>query len=123
MDNIQDILEAVNVQLGEFAQSDSVVGSPQKIGAVTVYPISRISVALGAGGGEGEDPSGSEERKTQGPESGNGGGSGGAARARPVAVLVFSPEGVSVLPVPDRKGKFDQIFDKIPDLIERFKDR
>jgi len=95
-----------------------VVGSPIKVGAVTVYPISRISLGLGAGGGSGDDLS----KQAAGPQHGTGGGAGGAAKARPVAVLVFAEAGVSVLPIADKSGKFDQLMEKIPGLIERMKE-
>lgn len=115
---VQEILEAVGAGLGEVASGEAVVGSPIQLGPVTVFPISRVSLGLGGGGGEGEGEA-RGERKERGPESGVGGGSGGGAKARPVAVLVASPEGVSVLSIPDRKGKLDAILEKIPGLIER----
>jgi uncharacterized spore protein YtfJ len=40
-----------------------------------------------------------------------------------VAVLVVSAEGVSVLPIPDRRGKLDEILEKIPGFIERLESR
>lgn len=123
LQDIQEILEAVSGPLRDVANGEAVVGSPIQLGAVTVYPISRVSIGLGAGGGHGENPEGKGDGKHGRPESGLGGGSGGGAKARPVAVLVFSGEGVTVLPIPDRKGKLDGILEKIPELIERFKPR
>ncbi len=123
MEQLHEILEAVSGPLNEVASGEAVVGSPIQMGSVTVYPISRVSIGLGAGGGQGENDESKGSGKRGRPESGAGGGSGGGAKARPVAVLVISGEGVSVLPVPDRKGKIDQILEKIPELIERFKPR
>jgi uncharacterized spore protein YtfJ len=39
-----------------------------------------------------------------------------------VAVVVFSSDGVQVLPIPDRVGRIEKLLDKLPELVERFKD-
>lgn len=121
MEQVQEILEVVGEGLADVASGEAVLGSPIALGPVTVYPISRVSLGLGAGGGQGESEK--SERKGGGSESGTGAGSGGGARARPVAVLVVSAEGVSVLPIPDRRGKLDAILEKIPAFIERMESR
>jgi uncharacterized spore protein YtfJ len=124
MDEIRGILEAMGGKLGDLANGEAVVGSPIQLGAVTVYPISRVSMFLAAGGGEGENIEMRTKMKGlngEQPDSGKGGGAGGGARARPVAVLVMSEDGVSLLPIPDAKGKLDRLLEKIPELIERIK--
>lgn len=121
MEQVREILEVVGGGLAEVASGEAVVGSPIALGQVTVYPISRVSLGLGGGGGQGENEARGDRSK--GPESGAGGGSGGGAKARPVAVLVVSPDGVSVLSIPDRQGKLDAILEKIPALIERIESR
>ncbi len=121
MEHVQAILEKVSADLGSVANGDAVIGSPVKLGSVTVYPISRISVGLGAGGGKGENEAGVDDKGEKSHEAGTGGGSGGGAKAVPVAVLVFSPEGVSVLPIPHKKGKLDRLLEKLPGLVERIK--
>jgi uncharacterized spore protein YtfJ len=124
MDQIREILESVSGKLGEMAGGEVVVGSPIQLGAVTVYPISRVSMFLAAGGGEGQNIEMRTKMRAldgQQPDSGKGGGSGGGARARPVAVLIMSEDGVNVLPIPDAKGKLDRLLEKIPDLIDRIK--
>jgi uncharacterized spore protein YtfJ len=117
MKQIEDILQGVSEALSTAWTGDAVVGSPIPLGAVTVYPISMVSMALGGGGGEGEvqaEASGKTEK-------GVGGGSGGGARACPVAVLVVGAGGVKVLPLPQRKGALERLLDKIPGLVERVK--
>jgi uncharacterized spore protein YtfJ len=117
MKHIEDILQVVSDELSGAWTGDAVVGSPIALGAVTVYPISMVSMGLGGGGGEGEIAS---EASGQ-PEKGVGGGSGGAARACPVAVVVVGAGGVKVLPLPQRKGALERLLDKIPDLVDRVK--
>lgn len=117
MKHVEEILQAVSEELSAVAAGDAVVGSPIPLGAVTVYPISLVSVALGGGGGEGEmAPEGTAK-----PEKGTGGGSGGGARACPVAVLVVGADGVKVLPLPQRKGAVEKLLEKIPDLVSQVK--
>jgi uncharacterized spore protein YtfJ len=117
--NVEEILEAVGEELGGVAQGDAVVGSPVKLGSATVYPISLISLGLGAGGGEGEEVP-SDKGKAQ---AGTGQGGGGGVKARPVAVLVFQGDEVSVLPIPSKAGPVERFLERLPDLIEKFKEK
>ncbi len=119
--NVQEILEAVGGQLARVANADAVIGSPVKLGPATVYPISLVSIGFGGGAGEGENEKPDKGKKGHGPGSGSGGGGGGGAKVRPIAVLVLSPDGVSVLPVPSRKGALERLLEKIPELIDNLK--
>lgn len=119
MANVEEILEAVGEELGGVAHGDAVIGSPLKLGDATVYPISLVSLGLGGGGGEGEESSG-ESGKGQG---GAGHGAGGGVKARPVAVLVFQGDQVTVLPIPCKAGPVERFLERLPDLFEKFKDK
>jgi uncharacterized spore protein YtfJ len=116
--NVEGILDAVGEELGGVANGEAVVGSPLKLGGATVYPISLVSLGLGGGGGEGEETS--ADGKGQG---GTGQGAGGGVKARPVAVLVFQGEEVSVLPIPSKAGPIERFLDRLPDLLEKFKEK
>jgi uncharacterized spore protein YtfJ len=117
--NVEEILEAVGDELGGVAHGDAVVGSPVQMGAATVYPISLVSLGLGGGGGQGEESS-SDGSKGQ---AGTGQGGGGGVKARPVAVLVFQGDEVSVLPIPRKAGPVERFLERLPDLLEKFKDK
>lgn len=119
MDSMQGVFGAISGQLGDLANGEAVVGSPIKLGAVTLYPVSRITFGLAGGGGDGVEPQKAGGKLVQG----TGGGAGGAAKARPVAVIVFSEQGVEVLPIADKKGKLDQLLEKVPGLIDSIKER
>ena len=125
MQQVQEIIEQVTNTLSDIAQSDVVVGNPLEVGTVTVVPISRVTAGFGGAGGEGEGETsrdgaaGKNPRKEMG--TGRGGGSGGGAVVRPIAVAVFRPEGVDVLPIPEKQGKLEKFLEQIPDLIDRFK--
>jgi uncharacterized spore protein YtfJ len=122
MVNVEEILQAVGEELGGVAQGDAVVGSPVKLGPATVYPISLISLGLGGGGGQGENEASGDNGNGKG-EAGAGSGGGGGVKARPVAVLVFQEGEVSVLPIPQKAGPVERFLERLPDLMERFKDR
>lgn len=119
MVNVEEILEAVGEQLGGVAHGDAVVGSPVKLGTATVYPISLVSLGLGGGGGEGEEGP-SDKGKAQ---AGAGHGGGGGVKARPVAVLVFQGDEVNILPIPSKAGPVERFLERLPDLIEKFKEK
>ena len=122
---IKEVLDLVSERLASTAKSDMVVGKPLELGGLTVVPLSRVSVGMGGGGGQGEGqgmgPGGPGRRghNFQGVGKGVGGGCGGGAKVRPAAVAVFTPNGVKILPIPDRKGKLDKLLDRLPDLVER----
>jgi uncharacterized spore protein YtfJ len=125
MNQITQMMELVSEKLGELARSDLVVGDPIELGPVTVVPLTQVGVGLGGGGGEGEGAMAHHGMKHKGGGApfehgkGIGGGAGGGAKVRPVAVIIFAPDGVRVEPIPDRKGLLDKLMDYIPQLIER----
>ncbi len=115
MEYLEAMLKTVSQDLSGVATGDAVLGSPVKLGETTVYPVSAVSVGLAGGGGEGE--TGAEK-----PDKGSGAGSGGGARACPVAVIVVSKAGLKVIPLPQRKGAFERLLEKIPTLVEKVKE-
>lgn len=125
MENLIALIELVAARLEDAAQSDVVVGEPIALGGVTLVPLSRLNVGFAGGGGtgEGDVPSGSGPGKRHGGKGGRGKGTGqGAgmgARVRPVGIAIFSDDGVEVVPIADKKGLLDKLFDKVPELIEK----
>ena len=129
MEAIQNMVNQVSEQIAELADSDLVVGEAIEAGDVTLVPLSRVSLGFGAGGGQG---SGDMEqlhahKKGKGPQSpikgqgsGAGGGGFGSGKVRPVAVIIFDAEGVRVEKVEGKPSLLDKLFEKIPELIERF---
>lgn len=109
MKHVLDILSMVEATVQDTARTDVVVGQPLVLGGVTIVPLSRVSVGFGGGGGRAKTP-GTEEDNV-------GGGAGGSAKVRPVAVAVFTKDGVRVHPIPDRKGRLEKLIDSLPDLV------
>jgi uncharacterized spore protein YtfJ len=122
MEQVNDFVESMSDKLGELASSDLVVGEPQTYGEVTVVPLTRISVGMGGGGGSGSgDMDGSKSKRSRGSGKGTGAGSAGGVKIRPVAVVVFKPSGVEILPIPERVGKIEKLLDFIPGMVEDIK--
>lgn len=116
-----ELLGLVSGQLDEATQSDLVVGQSIDLGGVQIVPLSRMSVGMGVGGGMGEGDDGrrfEKKRRRKGHGKGIGGASGMGAKVRPVGVAIFTEDGVEVMPIADRKGIVDRIFDKVPQVIE-----
>lgn len=122
MESVIELLELVSGRLTESAHSEVVVGEVIDLGQVKIVPLSRLSLGMGLGGGEGEGeiPAGHHHHKKAraGRGKGIGGGAGAGAKVRPVGVAIFSEDGVQVLPIADKKGILDKIFDKVPKVIE-----
>ena len=122
MDSIIELLELVSGRLTETAHSEVVVGETIDLGPVKIVPLSRLSLGMGLGGGEGEGEisalHGKKGKGRPGRGKGHGAGAGAGARVRPVGVAIFTDDGVQILPIADKKGILDKIFDKIPKVIE-----
>lgn len=128
MQHVKELLELVTGKLETVAQSDAVVGEPIEVGGVTLVPLTRISLGFGMGGGEGDGQgfgpgAHSGRKRAVGPQGkGIGGGTGGGAKVRPVGVAIFSADGVEILPIKDKKGLLDRLFDKVPELVDMVKE-
>jgi uncharacterized spore protein YtfJ len=126
MEHVNQMIQTVSDSLLAAGDSNVAVGEPVQIGAYKVIILTRTSLGFGAGGGEGEGvgphPHGGPAKKHHGPGvkgKGTGGGGGGGVKVRPVGVIAFGPDGVKVLPVPDKPGVIEKIFDKVPEFIEK----
>lgn len=81
------------------ANVNAVFAKPVRQGETVVISCSEVFAGMGFGVGEGSGEG--KEGDEKGKASGAGGGGGGSTFARPVAVIVASPEGVTVRPVID----------------------
>lgn len=118
MESIIELLELVSERLMESTHSEVVVGEAIDLGSVKIVPLSRLSLGMGLGGGDGEGEVHGKSKGRAGRGKGSGAGAGAGAKVRPVGVAIFTEDGVQILPIADRKGILDKIFDKIPKVIE-----
>lgn len=78
------------------AQVNAVYAKPARQGDTVIIPAAEVMCGFGFGYGEGSGASGEDKG------GGSGGGGGGQTFSRPVAVIVCTPQGVSIQPVIDR---------------------
>ena len=125
MEHLKEMLDLVTARFSDFSDSNVVVGEPIEFDDVTVVPLTRVSVGFGGGGGEGEGdfpgPKGKGKMAKHSKGKGTGGGAGAGGKARPVAVILFDADGVSVQPIPQKKGLLDKLFDRVPEVIDLIK--
>jgi uncharacterized spore protein YtfJ len=107
MNNLEKILKATLGEIENILNTKGVVGDPITVGDHTIIPLSSYGFGFGAGAGE-------EAKESD--RSGQGGGSGGGGGIKPVAVVVVSPDGVSVEPL---KRSTTDIIDKVGDIVTR----
>lgn len=124
MQELIGLIDMVADRMSTVASSDVIAGDPIQAGAVTIVPLSRISMGFGGAGGQGEGEPPREKQKAHKHHKGKGtgGGAGGGAKVRPVGIAVFSDKGVEILPIPTKKGALDKIFDKVPELLEKIRE-
>lgn len=109
MDNLEKILKATLGEIEKILNTKGVVGDPISVGDHTIIPLSSYGFGFGAGSGGGQEGKESDR-------SGQGGGSGGGGGIKPVAVVVVSPDGVSVEPL---KRTTTDLLDKVGDIVTR----
>ena len=108
--NIENLLGTAMEKLGGMVQVNTVVGEPIAAGAVTIVPISRVSLGFVAGGGE----YGAEKAL----EPSFGGGSGGGMSVSPMGFLTCSGQQVRYIPV-NGQEPLDKLVDMTPALLEK----
>jgi len=100
-------VESIIQKVTETLKTETVVGQPIQIGAITMIPIINVSFGFGAGGGD---------------DRGNGTGGGGGARMTVAGMMVVKGDDVSFIPTGKGSGmvgSLDRLLDKLPDLIEK----
>lgn len=110
-----DLLETLAARVRELAKSETVIGEPMVVGDVTIVPVTRVLVGFGAGSG-----SGNVDESEKAPKAGGaGGGGGGGVRIEPAAFILLESGKVSVVAAPAKRGALAEMFEQVPDLIEK----
>jgi uncharacterized spore protein YtfJ len=91
-----DVIQSTFDQFLTTANVNAVYAKPVRQGDTVVIPAAEVFAGFGFGIGEGSGQDGDQKG------GGSGGGGGGQTFSRPVAVVVCTPNGVSVQPVMDR---------------------
>lgn len=109
MEHTEKTMEKMFDKLDTFLKSETVIGTPLNIGAVTLVPIVTVSFGLAGGLGGGKDTKGND---------GSGGGGGVGARISPNAILVIKNDEVSVMPLRNQ-GSLEKILEMVPELVSK----
>lgn len=107
MESTEKTMEKMFGKLDSFLKTETVIGKPFTVEAVTLVPIVTVSFGLGGGLGGGKDSKGND---------GGGGGGGVGAKITPSAILVIKDNEVSVLPLRNQ-GSLDKILEMVPELV------
>jgi uncharacterized spore protein YtfJ len=91
-----DVFQDTTDQFFATANVNAVYSKPIRQGDTMVIPAAEVFSAFGFGIGEGSGVQGEQKG------GGSGGGGGGQSFSRPVAVVICTPQGVSIQPVIDR---------------------
>jgi uncharacterized spore protein YtfJ len=105
--SLSDIIQTALDRMQFIAKTETIIGEPIQAGAVTLIPVSKISIGFAAGGG------GREEK------SGSGAGTGGGINVVPVAVIVINGESVKIMPIDSTDSGLASLLAKAPDLFKK----
>ena len=110
-----ELLEVLAAQVRDLAKTETVVGDPITLGDTTIVPVSRVMVGFGGGSGSGDVNEAGKAEKA----GGAGGGGGGGVRIEPAAFLILRGGEVSVVAAPAKRGALAEMFEQVPDLVEK----
>lgn len=110
--NIKGIMDTTMDKLHAMVNADTIVGTPVKVGEITLFPVSKVSFGLATGGSD--FPS-----KTQSGLFGGGGGAG--VTITPVSFVAVSGDSIRVLPITSEASSVDKAINMAPELIEKVK--
>ena len=110
----QELIDTLIKDVQQIAKTETIVGEPLQVGTSTVIPVIRLNLGFGAGGGEGE---GSDPKSGGG--KGTGGGGGGGIKIEPAAFIVARGDDLSIMAAPGRRGALAEVFEHVPDLLEK----
>ena len=104
-----EIIGKLMEELRGIAKTETIVGKEIQVGEVTVIPVSRISLGLGAGGGQGtEDKKGHE-----------GGGGGGGVTVAPIAFIAIKGGEVSFHGIKQEGGPLEGLCEHRAEWTEK----
>jgi uncharacterized spore protein YtfJ len=107
---IDSLVKTILSEIKQVIQNETVVGKPIQAGAVTLIPVSRISIGFGAGGGR------------TGQKHGEAEGTGGGLSVEPVAFLAVQDKKVDLIPIKAEGSELARIINLIPGVAEKIKD-
>ncbi len=110
--NIKGIMDTTMDKLHAMVNADTIVGTPLKVGDVTLFPVSKVSFGLATGGSDFPSKNGAGLF---------GGGGGAGVTITPVSFVAVSGESIRVLPITNEVTSLDKAINMAPELIDKVK--
>ena len=110
--SIKGIMDVTMEKLRAMVDADTIIGTPIKLGEVTLLPVSKITFGVATGGSD--NPS-----KTRNDMFGGGGGAG--VTISPVAFISISGDSVKMMPIYNDLGTVDKAVNMAPELLDKIK--
>lgn len=107
---LESLIKTLMEEFRQISRTETVIGEPISVGAITIIPVSKISFGFGAGGG------GHDDKK-----SASGSGTGGGATIEPIAFLVATDGHVQVHSVTRKDVTLTALLEMIPDALHKIK--
>lgn len=109
---VEAMIERVLGELNKIVQTRTVIGEPLQAGAVTLIPVSKISLGFAAGAGA--EGSGAEDTARS--------GTGGGATVEPIGFVVIEANGkVQVITMKEKEISWGQLVELVPDAVSKVK--
>lgn len=108
--HFEELLGKITEFIKAEAKTETVVGDQFELGSFKCVPVIKVGIGFGSGGGEGIADKGNK---------GGGMGAGAGIGIEPIGFLVTRDGEISFLSTA-KAGGLAGVFDKVPDLIEKF---
>ncbi len=110
--HFEELIDKITDFIKSEAKTETIVGTPFKLGEFSCIPVSRVGMGFGTGAGE------SDVTKTTHSE---GGGAGAGVSIQPIGFLIAKGDKVEFISTKTNTG-LSAAFEKVPDLINRYFD-
>ena len=108
--NFDQLFGQVTENVKNLVKTETIVGEEFQFGEFSCRPVIKVGMGFGGGSGKGDD----QHHKSCGSGTAAGAGVGMA----PVGFLVTKKGEISFIPATNKKG-LSELFDKVPDLLEK----
>lgn len=99
--NFNHIITQIKSAIHSGAGANLTIGSPSKVGELSIIPVARISFAFGGGGGK--SPNAKKQKQhdeaSEDKQSNFGGGGGGNVKTDPVGIYILNKDKVKFYPI------------------------
>ncbi|MBE6729952.1 MAG: sporulation protein YtfJ [Ruminococcaceae bacterium] len=109
---LKGIMDTSMDKLRAMVDADVVIGTPIKLGELTLIPVSKVAFGLATGGSD--FPS-----KTQ--QAVFGGGSGAGVSISPVGFVCVNGDSIRMIPISSESTALDRAIAAAPEIIDKFK--